>query len=82
MESVVAAIFEEEFAGRVLAFGSDAAAAYASIAAHRRRTGRPIALFDAQIAAITLANGASIATRNVADFADCGMEVINPWTDG
>ena len=74
-------MFEEEFAGRVLAFGSDAAAAYAHIAADRRRAGRPISHFDAQIAAIALANGASVATRNVDDFADCGVEVLDPWTD-
>ena len=81
IETAAISMFEEEFAGRVLAFGSDAAASYARIAADRRRAGRPISHFDAQIAAIALANGASVATRNVDDFADCGVEVINPWTD-
>lgn len=74
-------MFDEEFAGRVLAFGTDAAASYARIAAQRRFAGHPISHFDAQIAAIALANGASVATRNVDDFVDCGVEVIDPWTD-
>lgn len=73
------AMFEEDFAGRVLAFGSDAALPYARIASDRRRAGRPISNFDAQIAAIAVAHGASVATRNVSDFEGCGIEVIDPW---
>jgi hypothetical protein len=72
-------MFEEEFAGRILPFGSDAAHPYARIAAERRRAGRPISHFDAQIAAIAHAAGAAVASRNVADFDGCGLAVINPW---
>jgi len=73
------AMFAEDFAGRVLGFGVEAAPAYARIAAHRRRIGRPISHFDAQIAAIAEVSGASIATRNVDDFAEIGLTVLNPW---
>jgi predicted nucleic acid-binding protein len=72
-------VFEHDFVGRVLPFGSDAAVAYASIAAARRRAGRSISGFDAQIAAIARALDADLATRNVDDFDDCGVEVIDPW---
>jgi toxin FitB len=72
-------VFEHDFAGHILPFGSDAAVAYAGIAASRRRAGRPISAFDAQIAAIARAHGAELATRNVDDFDDCGLDVINPW---
>jgi predicted nucleic acid-binding protein len=34
---------------------------------------------DAQIAAIARSRGAAIATRNLADFADCGLRVLSPW---
>ena len=78
-EAAADAMFEEEFAGRILPFGSDAAHPYARIAAERRRAGRPIPLFDAQIAAIAYCAGAAVASRNVADFDGCGVEVINPW---
>jgi predicted nucleic acid-binding protein len=79
IEAAAQAMFSEEFEGRVLAFGSESALPYARIAADRRRAGRPIAGFDAQIAAIARTVGAVIATRNVADFADCGVEVVKPW---
>ena len=72
-------MFKEDFAGRILPFASDAAHPYARIAAERRRTGRPISHFDAQIAAIAYCAGAAVASRNVADFDGCGVELINPW---
>jgi predicted nucleic acid-binding protein len=72
----------EEFADRILPFDSSAASAYARIAADRRLSGRPISQADAQIAAIAASRGASLATRNVADFADCGIDVIDPWRKG
>jgi toxin FitB len=72
-------VFEEDLGGRVLPFDTDAAVAFADIAAGRRRAGRPISQIDAQIAAIVRARGASFATRNVADFEDCGIALINPW---
>lgn len=78
-EAAAMAMFEEDFSGRVLPFGSDAARPYAQIAVARRRAGRPISQFDAQIAAIARAMGADVATRNVEDFERCGVKVINPW---
>jgi toxin FitB len=74
-----ARMFDSEFDRRILAFGSEAATAYATISAARRRAGHPIAAFDAQIAAIARANGARLATRNVADFAGCDIDVLDPW---
>jgi predicted nucleic acid-binding protein len=41
--------------------------------------GRSMATDDAVIAATALAQGASLATGHVADFADIGLELINPW---
>ena len=72
-------IIREDFAGRVLPFDSLAAEAFAAIAAARRAMGRPIAHADCQIAAIAQAVGATVATRNTQDFANCGVKLINPW---
>jgi predicted nucleic acid-binding protein len=36
-------------------------------------------ILDGQIASIAWSNGCSVATRNVQDFLDCGVEVINPF---
>jgi predicted nucleic acid-binding protein len=79
IEQAVEAMFEEDFAGRLLPFDSAAARAFAPIAVGRRKAGRPITQLDAQIAAIAHSRNAAIATRNVADFEGCGIVVHDPW---
>jgi hypothetical protein len=74
-------IFDEDFADQVLSFDWDAADMYAEIAASRRTTGKPVSQFDAMIVAMARSRGASLATRNAKDFEDCGVDVINPWTE-
>jgi predicted nucleic acid-binding protein len=73
--------FPKLFAGRILSFDEGAARAFARIAIHRRSRGRPITLFDAQIAAIARATSAALATRNTGDFEGCGIKLVNPWLD-
>jgi toxin FitB len=68
--------FETIFSGRILPFDSSSAQAYAEIAVARRQAGRPIAQADAQIAAIVRSRGAMLATRNVPDFEECGIDVV------
>ena len=79
LEGAAEAMFVEDFADRVLPFGSDAARAYAEIAATRRRSGHPISHFDSQIAAIARVHGATVSTRNTDDFAGCDVRIVNPW---
>jgi predicted nucleic acid-binding protein len=67
------------FAGRVWPFSSEAAHWYADLLRTRERLARPMATADAVIAATALAHGAQLATRDRADFADVGLDVINPW---
>ncbi len=81
LEAAAEAMFDEDFGGRVLPFGGEAARTYARIGAQRRRAGRPISQFDAQIAAIAAAARAPVATRNVDDYEGCGIKVLNPWID-
>lgn len=81
LEAAISPIFDEDLSGRVLPFDRDAADLYATIATRRRSAGRPISQFDAQIAAIALSRGASVATRNVSDFEGVGVSIINPWMD-
>ena len=74
-------MFAKLFTGRMLVFDELAARAFAAIAFLRRQRGRPISIFDAQIAAIAHANRATLATRNTADFDGCGIHIVNPWVD-
>ncbi len=81
LEAAAETMFAKDFEGRILGFGSEAALPYARIASARRRAGRPLSQFDAQIAAIAHSAGAAVATRNVADFAGCGVKLIDPWAE-
>jgi predicted nucleic acid-binding protein len=79
---VIRGILAEDFHGRVLPFDERASARYADIVVGRERMGRPIGIADAQIASICRDSGAILGTRNVADFEDTGIELINPWKSG
>lgn len=69
------AMFEEQ----ILPFDAAAAEQYGLVVSRRDALGLPIDGFDAQIAAICRARGATLATRNTADFHETGVEVLNPW---
>ena len=79
LEAALRATFDEDLAGRILPFDSAAVPAYVDIVSARRAAGRPISQFDAQIAAVARHHSALLATRNVDDFEDCGVAVVNPW---
>ena len=79
LHAAATAMFAEDFAGRIIGFDVEAPPIYAAIAAERRRLGRPISQFDAQIAAIARSRGAALATRNVRDFEGCDVDLIDPW---
>lgn len=79
LQQEVAAIFAVEMAGRVLPYDEAAADAHAAIAAMRRAQGHPVDQSDAMIAGIARSHGAMLATRNVRDFEDCGIPLVDPW---
>ena len=68
------------FQQTILSFDEASARAYSNIRGARKEMGRPMSDFDAQIAAIARVNGLAIATRNVRDFEDCGLDLINPFS--
>ena len=67
------------YAARTVAFGPSAAMRYGPMLATAEKAGRAMALPDAQIAAIALDEGATVATRNVRDFEAAGVPLVNPW---
>ena len=79
MMQEVEAVLREEIEGRYAFFDIAAAEEAAQLMALRRRKGRPVELRDTMIAGIALANRATLATRNVSDFEDLSVPVVNPW---
>jgi hypothetical protein len=67
------------FDQRILGFDRRAARLYPEVMGRRRKLGRPLGILDGQIASIARANDLAIATRNISDFEECGLERINPF---
>jgi hypothetical protein len=65
--------------GRVLDFDRRAAFAAAEWFGYCRRIGRPLQTTDMQIAGIAICRNIPLATRDVDDFADISVKLINPW---
>lgn len=70
------------FAGRVLSYDEAGARVYAQMQESRRLSGIPLSVEDGMIAAICSAHGARLATRNVKDFMELGLQLVNPWEPG
>jgi predicted nucleic acid-binding protein len=81
LEFAVNRLEHDKFLGRILPFDDNAAHAYAMLQSETRARGTPVEGADAEIAAIALAHGCPIATRDTTPFLTAGLKVINPWTD-
>jgi len=69
----------EKIAHRIAPFDLEAADHASDLMAFRHKKGRPVELRDTMIAGIIIARHAVLATRNVTNFQDAGIGVINPW---
>lgn len=74
-------MLRDTFWDRVLPFDSAAAEVFGEVAVMYRSTGRQLNFADCQIAAIAISLHMTVATRNIRDFVDTGVELVNPWTD-
>ncbi len=68
------------FEGRILPIDRQIAEAWGVINVRRRRVGSPIGSLDAFFAATAEVHGLTLATRNVRDFGQVGIDVFDPWT--
>ena len=69
------------FENRIFSFDEPDAYLYGKIMADRKIRGRPLSVPDGQISAIARSRGCTVATRNLTDFADCGINVVNPFAN-
>lgn len=67
------------FEGRVLSFTQKTAGVWATVCAMAESQGKPIAAFDSIIAATAVEHGFALVTRNIADFSQAPLVLINPW---
>jgi predicted nucleic acid-binding protein len=69
-----------DYSDDTLGFDQRAADIYGELMAARERSGRSKPMADTMIAAICLAHGCGLATRNTADFAGAGLvQLVNPF---
>lgn len=78
LDSVLMA-FVDSFADRILPVGRQVAEQAAALRGQARQQGRTVHLADGLIMGTALVHGLDVATRNVGDFADYGIDVVNPW---
>lgn len=64
------------FAGRILPIDVQVADRWGRLVA---AAGRPLPALDSLLGATAAQHGLSMVTRNTRDFADLGLDVINPW---
>ena len=69
----------ERFAGRVLSVDAAVAQRWGALRESTARTGRTLPVVDSLIAATALEHGFAVVTRNVRDFQDVGVRLVDPW---
>jgi predicted nucleic acid-binding protein len=69
------------FEDRIVAFDLNVAQIWAKMTVQAETQGKPMAAFDSIIAATAYANDCKLVTRNVRDFLNAGVEIINPWQE-
>jgi predicted nucleic acid-binding protein len=73
-------LMNKGYRGRILELDIAAAMEFGRITALRERLGRRLDPLDAMIAAIALAQRMALVTRNIDDFADIGLDLIDPFS--
>jgi len=71
--------WQERFRDRIYPFHDTDALAYGKLMGKVARSGRPMSMPDGMIAAMALARGWALATRNIKDFKPTGIDLVDPW---
>lgn len=71
--------FFDRHTSRILPVERSVAERGVQLRAEAQRAGRVLHLPDALIAGTATVHNLILATRNVRDFADLGVDVVNPW---
>lgn len=71
--------WRDRMAGRIMAFNEQSALTYGDLMGAASRTGRVMSAQDGMIAAIARVHSGKVATRNLRDFQNAGVDLVNPW---
>ena len=67
------------FAGRILPIDVPVADRWGQLAATAKKEGKTLSTIDGLLAATALHHNLTVVSRNVSDFADKRVQVLNPW---
>lgn len=81
LEAATESVFDQILRGHVLSFDHKVASHFGRVVTERMARGRRIEFADAAIAAIARHHHAAVATHNVDDFDELGLDLINPWEE-
>lgn len=70
---------QPRFAGRILSVDASIADRWGLLAAEAKREGRSLSAIDGLLAATAIHHNLTIVTRNVVDFANAQLPIMNPW---
>lgn len=67
------------FEGNILSLDTDTLIEWGALTAHLESAGKTMPAIDSLIAASALAKKMILVTRNVSDFEETDVEIVNPW---
>jgi len=67
------------FSNQIIVLDTGVLLAWGRLLAHLETIGKTMPVMDSLIAATALQGGFVLVTRNTADFAATGVQVLNPW---
>ncbi|TRO79124.1 type II toxin-antitoxin system VapC family toxin [Trichloromonas acetexigens] len=69
----------ERFSTRILPVDATVALAWGRLQGEAEGAGMKLPVIDSLLAATAACHQLTLVTRNVADFARCGVPLLNPW---
>lgn len=67
------------FSGRILSIDAEIADRWGLLAAGARGQGKALSVIDGLLAATALHHNLTIVSRNISDFSNLPVAVVNPW---
>lgn len=79
LESWLESDLQVRFSGRILAIDNHIADRWGWLTAEAQLKGRPLSAVDGLLAATALHHNLTLVSRNVSDFANTQVPILNPW---